>query len=70
MKKFISIFIIIAMVLSFAAMFGSVITNTNSVAIAGTTSCSWQQINKGLYNGDVYSLAIDPNDTNIIYAGK
>ena len=32
-------------------------------------NCSWKDVNKGLYGGSASSLAINPEDTNIIYAG-
>ncbi len=69
MKKLVAVIAILAVCSSFA-YFGAAHPKTASALTIPTDSgCRWQEINNGLYGGIIFSLAIDPSNTQIIYAG-
>ena len=71
-KKNLVMFIVFAMCISLFFSVKPLAVNANgkaNAAVSGSNECRWVEINNGLYGGEVNSLAIDPVNTQIIYAG-
>jgi photosystem II stability/assembly factor-like uncharacterized protein len=63
MKKSI---VVLLTILMFFSLFQGVLREN---VVKADATCQWVPINNGLYGGSVNSLAIDPKNTQVIYAG-
>ena len=71
-KKNLVMFIVFAMCISLFFSMEPLAVNDNSeanAAVSGSNGCKWAEINNGLYGGIIGSLAIDPTNSQTIYAG-
>jgi hypothetical protein len=65
MKKILVLFLAFMLAFSACLILSAPVNNT----LKADESYQWVKVNNGLYGGDVRSLAIDPTNSKVIYAG-